>query len=319
LLVGLEKAAALARAAGVGAGIALSLFRTPPAGAATADLILSLRSLHVDRGASTRLANARLLADGTLRRPVRFHLDLNRDEPESVELYEAYLEWGAGTTRARWGRFQVPFGIHNRSELYYVGLMHDPLIKDYPLHGPHLIDSASGAEYLRAVGPWQVEGALFSHRGVGGILPSGDEGALRVQWFGGPLILGASAVRERGSPTAPGQREAVRFLGLDWRLSRPHWIVRGEWVTGRVAGASPGGFYVDLLYHPTALPRITFVGRIEAVDGESATGSQRRQTVGFKWELPGGTALALNQVFGTARSSPELRGTALFLWHTQRF
>jgi hypothetical protein len=300
-------------------GAALALFWSQPARAdVTADLILSLRALHVDSSPTTRLANARLLADATLRVPVRFHMDLNRDEPDPVELYEAYAEWGPETSVGRWGRFQAPFGIHNRSELYYVGLVYDPLIKNYPLGGPHLFDPASGFEYVGSRGAWQLEGALFSHRGPGGVLPSGDEGAMRVQWLAGPLILGTSLFRERPLPGEAGKRGDSKFLGLDWRLSRPAWIVRGELVTGRVAGASPGGFYLDLLYHPVSLPRITFFGRVEAVYGQQGAESSQRQTVGLKWEFYRETAIALDQVFGSSSPSSEDLGTTLFVWYTHR-
>jgi hypothetical protein len=317
--VGVEQASATVRWVGTLIGAALALFGGRPAGAdVTADLILSLRAVHVDRDAATRLANFRLLADAALRAPFRLHLDLNRDEPDPPELYEGYAEWGPETSRGRWGRFQAPFGIHNRSELYYVGLIEDPLIKYYPTRGPHLIESASGLEYVGARGSWQLEGSLFSHRGPGGVIPSGDEGAVRIQWFGGPLILGASLFRERRLPGEAGDGGDARFLGLDWRLSRPAWIVRGELVTGRVAGASPGGFYLDLLYHPVSLPRITFLGRTEAVYGQRGGGSGRRQTVGLKWQFYRETALAINQVFGSSRLSEEPTGTTLFVWYTHR-
>jgi hypothetical protein len=314
-----EKGPATARAVGTLMGAVLALLSGRPAGAdLTADLIPALRVLHVDRGAVLRFPDVRLLADATLGSPLRLHLDVNREDPEPVEVYEAYGEWGASTSRGRWGRFQTPFGIYNRSELYYVGLFLDPLIKNYPSNGPHLIDSASGLEYVGARRRWQIEGALFSHDGPGGVIPSGDEGSIRVQWFGGPLIVGASFFRERPPSEGGAAGEDSRFLGLDWRFSRPAWIVRGELVAGRAAGASPGGFYVDLIYHPVSLPTLTFVGRQEAVYGQRGGGSARRSTLGLKWEFLPRTSLAINQVFGGAGVSKEPPGTTLFLWYTHR-
>ena len=84
-------------------------------------------------------------------------------------------------------------------------------------------------------------------------------------------------------------------------------------------GGSPEGFYVDVLYHPTSLGRVTFVGRTEAVHGQPQEGrTYRRQTIGLKWQLFEGTVLAVNQLFDSPRTPYSLQGISLFLWHTHR-
>lgn len=300
--------------------VLLALVGASPARASvTADLILSLHWWNTDRLNTVRVANARLLADVDPRPSLRFHLDLDRDEPDSPDLYEAYGEWSGPNQHVRLGRFQLPFGIYNRSELYYVGLIYDPLIHYYPYEGPHLADSANGLEYVRTLGAWQIEAAAVGRSGdVSGLVPSGGLGALRLQHFAGPLILGVSASRNRVPESAEYQGKA-HFLGLDFRLSRPTWIVRGELVAGTVPGGSPRGFYVDVLYHPVALNRVTFVGRLEAVRGQPEDGGLfQRQTIGVKWDGPYGIAIALNQLFEPSQVRSGLQGTTLFVWYTHR-
>jgi hypothetical protein len=306
-------------------GVVLALRCACPCGAAvTGDLILSLRYAATDRYEGGRWVNARLLGDADLRPAFRFHLDREREEPDEPLIREAYGEWelrrGPGAQRLRLGRFQVPFGIYNRSELYYVGLVIDPIVKYYPFEGPHLGRSEQGIGYLGASGAWQVEGALFGDDGgVEGFAPSGGEGSLRVQRFTGPLILGLNALRGHALHPDSGQRGTVRFFGLDVRYSRPTLILRGELLSGRVPGGSPRGFYLDALYHPVSLHRVTFVGRAEAAQGQPVTGRRyRRQTVGFKWDLGRGTTLAINQAFDSPRTRFGYHGTTIYVWHMRR-
>jgi hypothetical protein len=299
----------------------LALLCVPAVGSPfTADLILYLRYWQTDRLQTTRVANARFLADAEPRRALHFHLDIDRDEPSGVEVYEAYGEWEAGRQRFRIGQFQVPFGIYNRSELYYVGLVYDPLIRYYPIQGPHLEDSASGLEYLRTEGPWQVEAALFGRGSdVGAVVPHGDEGSLRIQRYTGPLIIGVSALRtQAGEEETEYHGEGYSF-GVDFRFSRPALILRGEVVAGHVPGGSPEGFYLDALYHPVQFGRFTLVGRTEAVRGQPVNGGlYTRETVGLKWDAMPGIAVALNQLYEPSRVRSGLQGTTLYVWYTRR-
>jgi hypothetical protein len=301
-------------------GVALALLCIPAAGSSvTADLILSLRYWQTDRLKTTRLANARLLVDAAPLRTFHFHLDLNRDQPEEVEVYEAFGEWELGRNRLRLGRFQTPFGIYNRSELYYVGLVYDPLIRYYPYPGPHLEDSVNGLEYLRSVGLWQVEAALFGRDSdVDAVVPRGDEGSVRIQWYSGRLILGLNAVRTRAEEET-GYGGEAHFFGVDFRYSRPGLILRGEVVAGHVPGSSPEGFYLDALYHPVWLSRVTLVGRTEAVRGQPMNGGlHQRETVGLKWEVTPGIVAALNQLVEPSHLRSGLEGTTLYVWYTRR-
>lgn len=286
--------------------------------AVTGDLVLALRFWHSEEDRTTLRAETRLIADADLRKALRFHLDVDQEGTATTELYDAYGEWHLGIHRLRWGQFLVPFGIYNRSEQYYVGLISDPLIRDYPADGPRLNDSEKGLDYLGAWGPWQVEGALFGARAPG-IIPSGGEGSVRLQWFHGPLIVGVNALRDHGRHPLTARRGEARFFGLDLRFSRPTLILRGELVSGRVPGGSPRGFYVDVLYHPMSLHRVTFVGRTEAVEGQPGDGRYfSRQTVGLKWDVGNAWAVALNQSFGPSRPRLGARGTLLYVWYTRR-
>jgi hypothetical protein len=308
----------LTRSLGVTIAALLSL-AFPCRASVTADLTLSLRYWNTDSLNNTRVGYFRLLADADLPVDTRFHLDVDRDE-NGVDLYEAFGEWGKGRHRGRLGYFEVPFGIHNRTELYYVGLISLPLIRYYPFQSPGIGRSASGVGYLGSLGAWQLEAALFGHGGsIESLVPSGGEGAVRIQHYSGPLILGISALRERVSAGDPDYRGTGYFYGLDFRYSRPMLILRGELVAGNVPGGSPRGFYLDVLYHPSSFGRVTLVGRTEAVRGQPQIGrTYSRQTIGFKWLLVRGTTLAVNQSFDSPRGPFSLQGTSLFLWHTRR-
>jgi hypothetical protein len=288
-------------------------------GDVTADLILSLRYWHTDTRDETRLDNFRLLADADLDRALGLHLDYDRQGEYEENLAEAYGDWSAGRQRVRLGRFLLPFGIYNRSELYYVGLLIPPILKDYLGNEYQIGRSEHGLGYINSSGRWQIEGAFFAARGGWkAVIPSGGEGAVRLQYFADPVILGLSALREHGEEPQGGARGTARFVGLDFRYGRPSLILRGELVSGSVPGGSPRGFYLDVLYHPAALHDLTLVGRVESARGLEGQESYRRQTVGLKWDLGRGTALALNQAFDSPRFRFGQHGTTLYLWHIHR-
>jgi hypothetical protein len=310
-----------ARGAGSFVGILLALLGLSPArGAVTGDLILSLRYWESSQGDSTRFGNLRLLADADLAPTIRAHLDYDHQATIDEELYEAYGEWRSGKSWLRLGRFQVPFGIYNRSELYYVGLVYAPVLKYYLSNGYQLARSEHGLTFTRAAGPWQVETALFSDNGgLGAVIPSGREGSIRVQRYLGPVILGLNGMWEDGVEPESGSRGRARFFGLDLRASRPSLILRGEAVTGHVPGGWPWGYYLDVLYRPVALQRGTLVGRVETARGRRGyEPTYRRQTIGVKWEFGHGVTAAVNQIFETPRSRFDRQGTTFYVWYTQR-
>jgi hypothetical protein len=303
------------------AGILLALLCLSPArGAVTGDVILSLRYWESSYGDSTRLGNVRLLGDADVAPTVRAHLDYDHESGVDEELYEAYGEWRTGKSWLRLGRFELPFGIYNRSELYYVGLIYAPILKYYLSGEYQLGRSEHGLTFTHASGPWQIETALFSkHGGLQAILPSGGEGSLRIQRFLGPVILGLNGEWEDGIDPQSGAHGKAHFLGLDFRASRPSLIVRGEVVSGHVPGGSPWGYYLDLLYRPVALQHGTIVGRVETASGRGDDEpTYRRQTVGFKWDFGHGLAGAVNQVFETPRSRYDRQGTSVYIWYTHR-
>jgi hypothetical protein len=201
-----------------------------------------------------------------------------------------------------------------------VGLISQPLIRYYPFQDPSIGRSGTGVEYLGSLGNWQLEAALFGDGdSVNALLPTSGDGAVRLQHYAGPLILGASVLRERIPDADPDYRGTGYFYGVDFRYGRPALILRGEVVSGHVPEGDPEGFYVDVLYHPTSLGRLTFVARAEAVSGQPRNSRTYQQyTIGLKWQLVRDTTLAINQIFDSPRNQFSLQGTALFLWHTHR-
>jgi hypothetical protein len=261
-----------------------------------------------------------LVADADLDRAWRSHLDYDRHPLVDRDLWEAYVEWGSGAQRLRLGRFQVPFGIHSRSELYYVGLVYAPILKYYLGYDYQVGRSEHGVAYLQGLGPWQVEAALFAERGgLRTVVPSGGEGSLRVQRLTGPVILGLNLLRGHADQRGGPDREETYFYGVDLRYSQPSLILRGELVYGDVPGGTTRGCYLDALYRPASLHRLTLVGRVESVRGRGVPEPVfRRQTLGIKWDLGYGSAIAVNQLFETPRPGLGRQGTTVWLWHTRR-
>jgi hypothetical protein len=304
----------------LGGALLACLFVCPARAAVTGDLILSLQYRNLEYANSALQGGVRLVGDADLSQTVRAHLDYNHRGSVDQELDEAYVEWGAAKRRLRVGRFLLPFGIYNYSELYYVGLVYAPILKYYQGEGYLLGRSEHGLFYLQGAGVWQVEAALFAdHGGVRALIPSGGQGSIRVQRYAGPVIIGLSLLRQQGEEPETRDQGTARFIGLDARFSRPSVIVRGEAVTGRVPGGSPWGFYVDILYRPLLLRHGTIVGRVEAASGRDAPDpTYRRQTIGLKWELGHATSIAVNQVFESPRSRFSREGTVVYLWYTHR-
>jgi hypothetical protein len=265
---------------------------------------LDLRGYHDSDSTAFELYEARGSLFVPLGRRWEIYTDSGVREDHGVidELFAAYQ---AGATRLRLGRFFLPIGIHTRSELYYTGFVELPLLKTYSLNG--------------FVG-WRSEQGLAVEGGpsrlryeVGIIGGDGSQAALglehpqdlsaRLQLFTGRLILGlngyAGTTRTLSPPGGAGPRRASRLAGLDWRFSVPAWVVRGEWWAGTVGDRHPSGGYLDLIFHPTALPPWTFVGRLEQI---RLGRTLRRQTIGTKYVPGRGWSLQLNLITETPDS-----------------
>src|SRR5205823_3476409 len=110
-------------------------------------------------------------------------------------------------------------------------------------------------------------------------------------------------------------RETVHWYGVDGRFSVPQWVFRSELFQGSIGGGSLSAAYLDLLYHPTALPRWTFLGRVERVRGYEV---YRRYTAGARRVLSPGLTLSVNWIEDRA-SFASVQGLNLQLQRTFQY
>jgi hypothetical protein len=252
-------------------------------------------------------------ARGALFLPLGRHVEIYTDSGERDNhgvIDELFAAYEAGATRLRLGRFFLPIGIHSRSELYYTGFVELPLLKYYPLNGFVAFRSEQGLTVEGGPSWLRYEVAILGGTGsqVALGLDRPEDLSVRLQGYAGRLILGlngyAGTTQTFGMAGAPGPRRASRLAGLDWRYSAPQWIARGEWWVGSVGDRHPSGGYLDLIYHPTALPPWTFVGRLEQIrQGKTL----RRQTIGTRYVPARGWTLQLNLIAET----PDIGGRGL--------
>jgi hypothetical protein len=247
-----------------------------------------------------------------------FYADAGVREGQAV-LDESYIDYRTAGTRLRLGRFFLPVGIHTRSELYYTGFVQLPFVKYWPFNGFVAFRSEQGLSLAGGSSRFGYELGLLG--GDGSQAALGLDGpqdvSLRLQAYTGRLILGANGYAGTTRAFVPGggrRRRAARLAGLDWRYSTPGWIVRGEWWTGRSGGRALDGGYLDLLYHPDALPAWTFVLRGEVVH---FVRTARLGTLGAKYVAAPGWAIHLNWVeesrpFGTGGLNLQVLRTIEF-------
>lgn len=239
-------------------------------------------------------------ARGSLQAPIGRRWELYADagvrEGEGI-VAESYAEYRAEGTRLRLGRFYLPIGIHSRSELYYTGFVELPFVKYWPFGSFVAFRSEQGLAVAGGSPRLGYQLGLLGGDGSEGLLGLDDprETSLRLQGAAGRLILGVNGYAgSHESPFQPdGGERAARLFGLDWRYSTPGWIVRGEYWTGRTGGRALDGGYVDLLYHPEALPAWTLVLRGEVVRwGRTA----RLGTIGTRYVPAAGWAIHVNWI-----------------------
>jgi hypothetical protein len=119
----------------------------------------------------------------------------------------------------------------------------------------------------------------------------GLDGSVRVQGYGGPLIVGVSYMRS--NPYMPLRFATGRqaFTGVDVRYASSRGVqLRGELLKGRsFDGVSTTGWYLDGMLHRPVMGPFTAVVRGESLDYTAAPPRARaasRFTIGTKVRLP---------------------------------
>ncbi len=163
----------------------------------------------------------------------------------------------------RVGRMRTAFGLNNWSDVAYTGFNQQPIVTSTPLAGGlALFRDDSGVEFTVGGPELQAQAAVIdTNIKSNQISPGGlNHGSLRLQTEQGPLIVGVNLLK--------GLQGLNDIYGLDLLFTRPHFLVRGEAMTGR--GEGPGrGFFLDASYRFPQFDRTELVARTESFQYEN--------------------------------------------------
>lgn len=228
--------------------------------------------------------------------------------PGDVVLQQALIEREWKSQHLQFGLVRLPFGIYDYRETYSSGLI------DYPLprvdYGLNSVDwGVPGGKWIGGSPKLQVEAAAFAGKssGVWGNQNGVGGAALRVQTYLRGVILGAShwegylnlpeAPGDSGVPTfsvAPSGRTLVHMSGIDVRFTRPHLLLRGEFLAGTLGDRQMEGWYLDVYYHLPKYQQFTIVARVEALRPDPALLYGRQVTLGVRYTAARDWTLAVN-------------------------
>jgi hypothetical protein len=214
---------------------------------------------------------------------------------------QATLEKDWGAQRLQLGLVRIPFGIYDHRETYASGLIDYPLLRgDY---GYYSLDwGVPGAQWAGGNARFQVEAAGFGGKasGVWSNQSNVGGGALRVQTYARDLILGAS--RWDGYMDIRSSKP-VHINGLDLRYTRPHLLLRGEYLFGDLGGNQMHGWYLDVYYHLPKYEKLTLVARIEQFRPEADEPLSKQITLGVRYVADSNWTFAVNWRRNNAASS----------------
>jgi hypothetical protein len=245
-----------------------------------------------------------------------------------VQAMEVYAEQMLTPKRAlfgfRAGRYRTPFGISNRSDYDYSGLLRAPLVRYADYFGLSSTFLEQGVDVVAGIPQLNVETSLSVPADVGeAIRRSGLDSVTRVQAYYGPVIVGASRITTTPfQPATFAQGRAV-FNGLDLRWMRNGFRVSGEWLTGQpFDGTSTTGWHLDGSVHQPRMGPVTAVLRVEQL-GYDTNNPQfaihaKRQTVGARMRLPRGMTAQIGFLHQQDSSQPYRKAMDAALTYSLR-
>src|SRR5579872_765593 len=211
---------------------------------------------------------------------------------------QAAIEHISGQQRFLAGNITLPFGLYDTEETYASGLI------DYPLarvdKGFSSVDWFVPGVGFRGGSPaLQIEAAGFGGQasGVWGNRNNVAGGALRLQSYYQGLIVGASrwdGSESTGFGKAAAGRLRTHLSGFDMRFTRPHLLVRGEYLFGTLGNAQTHGWYTDFYYHLPKYERWTIVARAEQFQPASNIRATDQVTLGARYTLDRNWIFAAN-------------------------
>ena len=235
-----------------------------------------------------------------------------------VKAMEVYAEQLFTPKRAlvgfRAGRYRTPFGIYNRSDYAYSGLLRAPLVRYSNYFALANTFLEHGVDVIAGIPQLNVETSLGVPADAGDARRrSGLDSVTRVQAYYGPVIVGASRITTTPYQPATFARGRAVFNGVDLRWMQNGVQVSGEWLDGRpFDGTTTSGWHLDGSVHRPRMGAVTAVLRVEQLDYDTAprfSVHARRQTVGARVRLPRGVTAQIG--FLHQRDSSELYRTAM--------
>lgn len=229
-----------------------------------------------------------------------------------VQLIEAYAERlfrpGPALVGFRVGRYRTPFGIYNRGDYAYAGLLRAPLMRydGYFALSNNFLEH--GAELIAGVPQLYVETSIGTPADVGDSRRrSGVDSVTRLQGYSGPWIVGVSRITTRPYFPERFARGHSVFTGVDLRWTAGGVQVSGEWITGRpFDGTKTEGWHADVMVHRPFMGPVTAVWRSEQLDYDAAAPferSARRHTAGARVRLLRNLSAQINVLHQTGNLS----------------
>ena len=208
----------------------------------------------------------------------------------------AYVERETRANRLQAGIIRLPFGLYDHRETYVSGLIDYPLARvDYALTA---VDwGAPGVRWTGNTSNVQVDAAAFGGQGAGvwGNLNNVSGGIVRLQAYTNGVVLGLS--RWDGTQSTnlgAAGRQRMHLTGVDMRYTRPHLLLRGEYIFGQEAGDTMKGWYLDAYYHLPKYQKWTLAARIEELKPASGSPNLQQFTLGARYTLDKHWILAAN-------------------------
>jgi len=235
------------------------------------------------------------------------------------DLDETTLAFASGNSSFKAGRFLPPIAQVSWDDQWYSGFVYVPLIEGSMLGGRKVFERTSAGVQ------WDVQDrnqllimSMFgSNPNYDRLAPKKlDRAAIRYQVYRDGVILGASYMSDTEDR---GAKEQVR--SVDFRWTKPQWMVRGSFISYLSPSQVADGFFVDIAHRPKGWTDVTGLFRIESFrESRSSSKDQTLYTAGAKVRLPLQASAYINYSFGPSINKVVLGGGwAVSLTRTYRF
>ena len=263
--------------------------RIASSGTSRANLYNNQVGIHAKMGAGLRFnyTGAQINAPNLTGMGARWNRFITQD---------ATLEKEWKSQRLQGGIVRIPFGLSDHRETYISGLI------DYPLtRGDYALSSVDwgvpGVRWTGGSPNLQIDGAVFGGQasGLWNNLNNVQGAAVRAQTYTHGVVMGLSYWN--GSQSTSFSRNGpqnTQMTGLDLRYTRPHLLIRGEYMLGRLAGDTMRGWYLDMYYHLPKFEKWTLTARLEQLKPSSDDPTAHQITLGVRYTLDKSWILAVN-------------------------